>query len=416
MASPLFLTKWLIRTGLARFVPSLRRLADGDVNYLHYYSDRSLSAPAEQLSELAAFQEIHGPDAIDLALGEPRFDFVPSASTKLPADRRGPPPVQGLPELRAEIARGESEDALITPGCAGAFSLAVDTFVNHGDRVVLFDPTSPLYSLMLRQRRARIRWVPTRRENGVIHFHLEPLVRQLKSARLIVVNAPANPTGAIFTPADLEQIVWWAHRHDVLIFNDEAFDRYRYEGDRVSITSFPRAAKRTLTAGSISKSYAQASSRVGWLTGHRHLIRPCTRTAELQASVVPTLSQQIAVSALRQGLETFAPLLADFESRRRYAFGRLQAMGLQPEWPAGAFFLWTPVRELGVTGYEFAEKLLREKKVLVRPGTAFGPSGANHVRLSYAAEDGRLRQGLSRLADFVRELKVKQLATVRQAA
>src|SRR5262249_27277091 len=118
---------------------------------------------------------------------------------------------------------------------------------------------------------------------------------------------------------------------------------------------------------------------------------------------VPTLCQQIALAALRQGPEVFQPVRQEFESRRRYAFERLQALGLKPVWPAGAFFFWVPVHEFGAGGREWAERLLRASKVLVTPGDYFGPSGAGYVRISYAAEDGRLREGLSRLAEFVRE-------------
>src|SRR5207253_3016198 len=101
----------------------------------------------------------------------------------------------------------------------------------------------------------------------------------------------------------------------------------------------------------------------------------------------------------------FAPVRAEFAARRRYAYERLWAMGLKPAWPAGAFFFWVPVQELGLTGQVFADRLLREKRALVTPGDFFGPSGAGHVRVSYAVEDGRLREGLGRLAEFVRDLR-----------
>jgi aspartate/methionine/tyrosine aminotransferase len=160
----------------------------------------------------------------------------------------------------------------------------------------------------------------------------------------------------------------------------------------------------------VSKSHALAAARVGWLAGHRHLVRPCLLSAALHTPFVPTLCQQIALAALRQEDEAFAPLRAEFASRRNYVFERLGALGLQPAWPAAAFFCWVPVAPCGRT---FAEKLLRAKRVLVSPGEFFGPSGKGFVRLSYATEDGRLREGLSRLADFVRD---SQPAPALQAA
>jgi aspartate/methionine/tyrosine aminotransferase len=423
---PLFLLKLLVRTGLARFLPAVRRLTDGGGACLHYYSDRVLAAPHEALGDVAGWLEAPGADVIDLSLAAPRFDLVPSGSTKLPADRRGYPPPSGLPELRAAVAEkllaehslaaSPGDEVLITHGAAGAFSVVLDTFVNPGDAVVLFDPSSPLYPLTLRQRRARVRWLPSRVEQGRLLFRLDQLDRALRRARLLVINSPSNPTGGVLAPEDLEQIAWWADRRDVLIFSDEVFARYQYEGRPASIGVLPRARRRTLTAGSVSKGHALASARVGWLAGNRHLLRVCTLTAGLQAPFVPTLCQQIAVTALRQGNDAFTPVREEFESRRRYAFERLEAMELQPPWPAGGFFFWIPVWTLGLGGRDFAARLLRSKKVLLTPGEHFGPSGAGYVRLSYAGEDGRVREGLVRLAEFVRELQAGQEARARALA
>jgi aspartate/methionine/tyrosine aminotransferase len=171
-----------------------------------------------------------------------------------------------------------------------------------------------------------------------------------------------------------------------------------------------------LTVGSLSKGYALASLRVGWLAGHRHLVRPCAVTAALRNPFVPTLCQQIALAALRQSNEAFQEIHAGFQSRRQYAFERLRAIGLEPSWPAGGFYLWVPIRDLGVGGKAFARQLLWDKRVLVSPGDFFGPSGSGHVRLSYATEDGRLREGLSRLADFIQGLRASYRQEKRPAA
>lgn len=424
MAYPFFLRKLLARTGLARWLPAVRQLGAGRL--LRHYSDRVLAAPYAELQELAAYGDAHGPDTIDLAAGEPRFDLVPSGTTKLPADRRGAPPPGGLPELReavlerlratGSLAPKADDQVLITPGAAGAFSICADAFVNPGDRVILFDPTSPLYSLVLRQRRARIRWLPTWMENGRLRFHFEPLVKRLRGARLIVINSPANPTGGVLAAEDLEQIAWWAARRDVLIFSDEVFDTYGYDNPSGGIGALAKGQNRTLVAGSISKSHALAAARVGWLAGHRDLIQPCLLTSVLQAMPVPTLCQQVALAALELGETPLQAIRQEFESRRRYVFTRLQGLGLQPVWPAGAFFIWLPVEELGLDGRAFARRLLDEKKVVVWPGEHFGPSGAGYVRLSYAGDDGRLRQGLTRLAEFVRELQGRRVAQAKAAA
>src|SRR5262249_26639432 len=285
VALPIFLSRLLVRTGAARLLPSVRRLTDGGADYLHSSSYRLLAAPHAARRDLAPLLEPHAADVMDLAQGSPRFDLVPSGSTKLPADRRGWPPPWGLPELREAVAGklhidqqldvNPTDEVLITHGAAGAFNVVLDTFVNRGDHVVLFDPTSPLYGFALRYRRAHVRWIPTWTEAGRLRFHLEAMVKALRGAKLIVVTSPANPTGCTIAAEDLEQLVGWADRRDVLLVNDEVFERYGYDGARSSLATFPRAQRRTLTLGSISKGHALASARVGWVAGHRHLVRPC---------------------------------------------------------------------------------------------------------------------------------------------
>jgi aspartate/methionine/tyrosine aminotransferase len=418
VALPYWISLLLIRSRLARFVPAAQRATDGGAAFLRYCSDRVLCAPVNELRCASEFLEVHGPDSIDLALGSPRFDIVPSAATKLPADQRGWPPAWGLAALREAVAAKLQEErqlaiqatdgVLISHGAAGAFSVALDAFVQKRDRVVLFDPTSPLFSFFLTARQARVRWVPTWLERGETRFRLELLAKLLRGARLLVLSTPCNPTGAASAAEDLEQIAWWARRRDVLILNDESFEGFHYERRSPSIGAFASAQQRTLTIGSVSKTYALSSARVGWLAGHRHLVRPCMLAASLHSPFVPTVCQQIAGAALNQ--DGFEATRRDFAARREYVFERLQGAGLSIEMPASGFFFWIPVRELGTDGHEFASQLLRARRVLVTPGNVFGPSGAGHIRLSFAQEDGRLREGLTRLLDFVREIRPKSMA------
>jgi aspartate/methionine/tyrosine aminotransferase len=258
--------------------------------------------------------------------------------------------------------------------------------------------------------------VPSHVEGGRIRFPLDRLVRALHRARLLLLADPANPTGGTFDPEDLEQLAWWADRHDALVLYDESFARFRYDGERAPLGALARARDRLLVAGSVSKGHGLAALRVGWVSGHRHLVRPCALTAGPQTLGVPAVCQQAALAALRQDEGAFAPVLAGFEARRRYARERLAALGLRPAWPSGGFFFWVPVGPLGLTGRAFAEQLWRAKQVLVSPGELFGPSGADAVRLSYATEDGRLREGLTRLTDFVRQLRGAPPAVERRVA
>jgi aspartate/methionine/tyrosine aminotransferase len=411
---PFILTKLLVRTGIARFLPAARRLTDGGTDYLRYYSDRVLAAPVDELLDPATFPEAPGPDVMNLNLPVPQFDS-PVTGGRVAADRTGRPPAWGLLALRQALAEryrqrdgraiDPAEEVFITHGAAGAFAAALDALVNPGDKAVLLDPCSPLFALGAKSRRARVRWVETTADEGRLRINPDALSKALRGATLLALADPGNPTGATFADEDLEHIAWAANRSDVLIYLDESFDRFRYDGRSCPLATLPGAERRTLSAGSVTQGYGLGSARVGWLAGPRHLVRACALTANLSAPFVPTLCQQVALRAVQADDELFGPVLEEFRARRRYAADKLRSMGLEPTTPAGGFFFWVPVAPLGLDGRTFAERLLKEQRVLVGPGGAFGPSGAGFVRVSFAAEDGRLREGLKRLAAFVAELR-----------
>jgi aspartate/methionine/tyrosine aminotransferase len=411
MSLPLFMQKFLIRLGVAPRLPAVQRRLEGGAAGLRFWSDRLLAAPLDLLEELAGCLEAHGPETVDLACGSPSFDLLSSGSTKLPADRRGWPPARGLPELRAAVAdkllrdnqlRYHADDeVLITAGALGAVQTVLDAFVNRGDGVVLFDPCSPLYPLAVQTRRANVRWIDSWVENGRTRFRQADLARSLPHARLLVLNSPCNPTGGVLAAEDLEQIAWWAERCDVLILSDEVLERFRFGTSPVSIASLPEARSRTLTVGSVSKGHALASARVGWLAAPTSLLQACLTTAALRTPFVPTLCQQVALAALESPEASFAAVLETFRSKRDYALDRLQALRLEPAAPSGGYFLWVPIHETGLSAAAFADALRQEQQVRVVPGHLFGPSGQAHVRLSLAADDGRLHDGLNRLARFI---------------
>ena len=412
MNYPPWLARLLVRSGVARLLPGLQRRLEGGADFLRFFSDRLLGAPLGDLERLASALETDTPDVIDLSVGSPRFNLLPSSTLRLPADRHAWPPFPGLPELRGAVAAklladnhlavSPAEEVLITPGALGAVGIILDAFVNRGDRVVLPEPASPLYPLLIRTRGARVRWVGTDVEEGRQRLRFDQLARAMRGARLVVLCSPSNPTGGILAPEDLEQVAWWAERHDVLILSDEVFERYCHKAPATSIATLPRARQRTLTVGSVSKSHALAWARVGWIAAYRHLLRACLATAGLRCPFVPTLSQQVALAALRSDPAAFTPVRRQFESRRQYAFDRLRSMGLAAHWPQGGFFLWVPVPTGWRSGRALAQSLLTGLRVRVAPGDLFGPSGTGFVRLSCAVEDGRLEEGLNRLAEHLK--------------
>jgi aspartate/methionine/tyrosine aminotransferase len=396
---------------MARWLPGARRALGPAIHHLRHCSDDVFLLPVEMLREAAQAMSPIGPDVLDLSQG-PEGGKPPRLTGHTPsAGRQTRISAQGLWELRRAITtwmereqsvvRDPQNETLVTLGATGALQTALATFVNRGDRIVLFEPCSPLFEILGSARGAKILRIPTRMELGRIRFGIDRLAGMLRGARMIVFANPANPQGGLFSDEDLEQIAWWAAKRDVLIYCDDVFAPFIYEKAPANIANHPRAFGRTLSAGSLTKSHCQPGLQVGWLSADRELLRPCTGIAAARAAFVPTLCQLIALHLLEQPAEKLSLFREQLASRRQYAFERLQAMGFQPQWPAGGHFFWLQTSQFGVSGAVFAEKLFQEKRVRVSPGQLFGPNSANFVRLSYATEDGRLRMGLGRIAEFL---------------
>ena len=222
---------------------------------------------------------------------------------------------------------------------------------------------------------------------------------------MLVLSDPGNPAGGVLGDEELDHIAWIAAAYDVLIYADESFSRFRFDARGKCVGKLPGADRRILTAGSLTQEHGLGSLRVGWLAGPRHLIRACGLVQNLSAPFVSVVCQQAAARVLNGNDNDFSNSLDRLRGKRDYAVERLRGMGLELDRPSGGYFLWVPVAGLGLDGRAFAERLFREEAVQVGPGCAFGPASAGHVRLSVAGDDGRLREGLSRMAAFVERLK-----------
>ena len=201
MTYPFFLKKFLVRSGIARFLPVTRRLTRGANSYIRYYSDRIIAAPIEKLLDPIHFPPSHDHLIINLNQPAPSFES-PVSGGAIAADRLGNSPPFGLPALRETLSEryrsrdgrslDASEEILLTHGATGAFAAALDSFVNPGDRVVLFDPCSPMFMLGAESRRARINWVPTKVEGGRLRFDPNIFRRAMSGAMMLVVADPGN--------------------------------------------------------------------------------------------------------------------------------------------------------------------------------------------------------------------------------
>jgi aspartate/methionine/tyrosine aminotransferase len=374
-----------------------------------YFSDRMLAiadAPAPGASPEA-------PEIMNLNLPSPRFGSGFSFS-RLQIDRSGLFDSQGLSSLREAVSQramqreGLDIDAtrqvLVTPGATGALATAFDAFVNAGDQVVMLDPGSTMFARTASQRRARVRWVPTWTEEGRLRFLGEGLRKAMRGAMMVVLADPSHPSGGVMAEEDLEEVAWAAKRHDVLVFLDRSLEAFQAPRSVAPLGSRTDVQSRWLVAGSVSQEFGLASLRVGWMWGPQPLIRACRLAAQAAGQQVPTISQELALQALMMSREMNQPLFDQLAERRRYTLERLRGIGFEPTIPGGGFCTWVSVAQFKLGGREFANRLLREKQVVVGTGADCGPSGDAFIRVSFANEDGRLREGLSRLTAFVQEL------------
>jgi aspartate/methionine/tyrosine aminotransferase len=229
----------------------------------------------------------------------------------------------------------------------------------------------------------------------------------MRSAKLLILSNPCNPSGGCLHDEDLEYIAWIAAAYDVLIYADESFGRFQFKGRTKSFGVQAGADRRILTAGSLTQEFGLGALRVGWLAGPRLLVRACGMMANLNAPYVPVACQQAAARALSEADESFPGTLDRLRGKRDYAVDRLRGMGLEADCPAAGFYLWVSLAALGMDGRAFAQRLFRGHQVQVGPGCAFGPSGSGHIRLCFATDDGRLREGLARMAASVQEIQKK---------
>lgn len=412
MPIPLPIIKFFIRTGIAQRIPAVKALVP-EPSYLRYYSDRILMAPNEPVRDMNNYLSRATPDCIDLSLGAP---FEDGLKPQLPSSEdlfagNGYPPSAGLPELRLAVANklmrenaidvdGRDEVA-ITNGVSQAIHIVLDTFVNPGDKIVMVDPTFLVYPLATQYHRARAAWVPSRIENGRTKLDGHRLERAMRGAKLVVVNSPSNPTGGVLEPETLERILSLARKHDSLVLSDEVYERFRYDGEHVSIASLPGARERTITVNSFSKSHAMAGCRIGYMAAIRYLMRPMAVHQFIATPFAPIASQRLALAALSEPPAKSRRVLEGYYARRQWMHRELCSMGLTCELPAGAFYFWVPIQQFGVTSIEFAHGLLASQKVLLMPGENFGPSGPHHIRISYAASQAKLEEGCRRLKCFL---------------
>jgi aspartate/methionine/tyrosine aminotransferase len=359
--------------------------------------------------------EASGRDVIHLHLGEPDFDTpanVIEAAARALADGQthyAPPP--GLPIFREAVAadftrrRGVAvtpDRVVITPGAKPIMAFAMLALVGPGDEVIVPDPGFPIYESMARFVGAMP--VPLRlRPDEDFRLDLDEL-RALVTprTRVLVINSPQNPTGAMLSRADLEGIAAIAMAHDLVVLSDEIYARIVHAGEHVSLLTIDGMEERTIVLDGLSKTYAMTGWRLGWGILPPALVPAFERLLINSVSCTATFAQVAGAEALNGPQDAVDAMVAELRARRDLIVAGLDDLpGVRAALPAGAFYAFPDVSGTGMDGATFAERMLTEAGVSVLAGTAFGRTATGNVRVSYANSQPNLRRALERMADLL---------------
>ena len=357
------------------------------------------------------------PHCISLGVGEPDFKTpwsVRDAGIRsLELGRTKYTANSGLKELRGEICNYlqrrfdlhyKEENVLVTVGGSEAIDLTIRAVVQPGDEVIIPEPCFVCYEPITQLTGGVPVHIATRAED---QFRLT--ADQLRAAitprtKLLIFPYPNNPTGAVMSAAEMEEIAAVLRETNVLVLSDEIYSELTYGLDRhVSIASLPGMAERTIVVNGFSKSYAMTGWRLGYAACPAPLVKVMTKIHQSCIMSAPTTSQYAAITALRQCDDQIEMMRDEYNRRRRYVVKALNDMGLTCFEPRGAFYVFPSIQISGLTSSEFCEQLLREKEVAIIPGSAFGASGEGYARISYAYSVDHLQTAMKRIREFLTE-------------
>ena len=366
----------------------------------------------------AVSQRAAGRDIIFLTVGDPDQrppePVIAATVAALQSHKSGYSPIIGLPELRAAIAaRVErrtgtecaAENVAVVPGTQAGLYCALQCLAGPGDEVIAMEPTYATYEAVAGAAGARLVTVPLRPEAG-FHPDLDALARAVTPrTRLLWINSPHNPTGAVFTPGEIETVAALCRRHDLWLLSDEVYEDLAFARPHLSPRSLPGMAERSVVVSSLSKSHAIPGFRLGWIIGPAALIGHLFNLVLCMLYGGPPFTQLGALAALAMDLPEVAALREDYRRRAALFSGILaQAPNCRVTPPEGGMFVLLDIRGTGLSAEEFARALLEQEAVAVLPCDGFGPSAVGQLRLSLTTADERLAEAGRRIVRLARRL------------
>jgi len=362
-------------------------------------------------------------DVISLGVGEPDFDTpwhvreegiytLQKGRTFYTANR-------GLMELRTEISNyiarnhavqyNPATQVLVTIGGSEAIDLALRACLEPGDEVIYHEPCYVSYLPCITLADGVPVPIPLKEANDFRLTAEELEAAITPKSKALILSFPNNPTGAVMTKEDLEAIAEVIVRHDLLVITDEIYSELSYTGKKhYSLIDLPGMVERTIYINGFSKAYAMTGWRLGYCCGPEEILAQMVKIHQFAIMAAPTMSQYAGTMALKNGASDVEMMRDSYNQRRRYLMAELKRLGIPCFEPFGAFYIFPNISQFGLSSEEFATRLIREHKVAVVPGSAFGQSGEGFVRVSYAYSIDELKQAFERIERFITELRAEQ--------
>lgn len=368
------------------------------------------------------------PGAISLGVGEPDFEtpyHIREAGIQaLQAGKTFYTSNSGLMELRKAVSDftkrrtgltyDPASEIMLTVGGSEAIDVALRTIINPGDEVIYIQPSyvSYLPCILLAdgvpvpiELKAENRFRLTREE-------LETAITPKTKA--LILSFPNNPTGAIMEKEDLEAIVDVIKEHHILVISDEIYSELTYGKEHVSIASLPGMKEYSIVINGFSKGFAMTGWRLGYALGNKEILKQMIKIHQYAIMCAPTVSQYAAIEAMYNGDQDVIYMRESYNQRRRFLYHELQRLGLPCFLPEGAFYMFPDIREFGMTSEDFALDLLKEEKVAVVPGSAFGDCGEGFIRISYAYSIEELKEALLRIERYLNRKRSQKTESPKQ--
>lgn len=356
-------------------------------------------------------------DAISLGVGEPDFDtpwhIREEGIYSLEQGRTFYTSNAGLKELKEEICKYlkksqnikyNEHEVFITVGGSEAIDVALRAMLDPGDEVLIPQPSYVSYEPCTILAGGKPVIIELKEDNEFRLTKEELLNAITDKTKILVLPFPNNPTGAIMEKEDLMDIAEVVKEKDLYVLSDEIYSELTYSGKHVSIVSLPGMKERTVLINGFSKAYAMTGWRLGYAAAPEAILEQMLKIHQFAIMCAPTTSQYAAVEALRNGAPDVKKMRDSYNQRRRFLLNEFEKIGIDCFTPYGAFYTFPSIKKFGMSSDEFAERLLKEQKVAVVPGTAFGACGEGYLRISYAYSIEDLKLALERIAAFINSL------------